>query len=187
MKGLILFGSPHLTGKTNKILTEVLASQALGIDFQRIDLLKKDIHHCIGCNQCNTGDFSCIYDDDMVEIYEAIESADVIILATPIYFNSVTSIMKTMIDRCQRFFNMKVNQGVHFKEKKGVLIATAGSKLPKSFESFSNVADYFFLSVNGQIGKKLFVNGTDQENYFNRHIEGIKDTQKFLCTIDKEA
>jgi len=186
MKGLILFGSPHLTGKTNKILTEVINSDEQGIEFKRIDILKKDIHHCIGCNQCNKGDFSCIYDDDMVEIYKAIEAADVIILATPIYFNSVTSLMKTMIDRCQRFFNMKVNHGYEFKKKKGILIGTAGSKLPKSFESFLNIADYFFLSVNGQIEKTLFVNGTDQKDYLKRHLSAIKDMEKFLCTINKD-
>ena len=186
MKGLILFGSPHLKGKTNKVLTEVINSSKVTIDFTRIDLLKKDIHHCIGCNQCNTGDFSCIYNDDMVEIYKAIEASDVIVLATPIYFNSVTSIMKTMIDRCQRFFNMKVNHGYAFKNKTGILIGTAGSKLPKSFESFINVGDYFFLSINGQIEKTLFVNGTDQEGYFNRHLSSIKDMEKFLCTINKD-
>lgn len=186
MKGLILFGSPHLTGKTNKVLTEVIDSSKVTIDFTRIDLLKKDIHHCIGCNQCNTGDFSCIYNDDMVEIYKAIEVADVIVLATPIYFNSVTSFMKTMIDRCQRFFNMKVNHGFKFKKKKGILVATAGSKLPKSFDSFLNVGDYFFLSVNGQIEKTLFVNGTDQEDYFNRHLDVIEEMKKFLCTINKD-
>jgi len=186
MKGLILFGSPHLKGKTNKILIEVLNSKEQLIDFKRINLLKKYIHHCIGCNQCNTGDFSCIYDDDMVEIYKAIEASDVIILATPIYFNSVTSIMKTMIDRCQRFFNMKVNQGYNFKEKKGILIGTAGSKLPNSFESFLNVADYFFLSVNGTIEKTLFINGTDQKDYFNRQIDEVNAMKKFLCTIDKD-
>jgi multimeric flavodoxin WrbA len=186
MKGLILFGSPHLTGKTNKVLTEVINSSEITIDFTRIDLLKKDIHHCIGCNQCNTGDFSCIYNDDMIEIYKAIEASDVIILATPIYFNSVTSIMKTMIDRCQRFFNMKVNHGFNFKKKKGILLGTAGSKLPKSFDSFSNVSDYFFLSVNGKIEKTLFVNGTDQEDYFNRHLEAIEEMKKFLYTITKD-
>jgi hypothetical protein len=160
MKGLILFGSPHLKGKTNKILAEVLNSKEGLIDFKRSNLLKKEIHHCIGCNQCNTGDFSCIYDDDMVEIYKAIEASDVIILATPIYFNSVTSIMK--------------------------LIGTAGSKLPNSFESFLNVADYFFLSVNGTIEKTLFINGTDQKDYFNRQIDSVIDMKKFLCNITKD-
>ena len=186
MKGLILFGSPHLKGKTNKVLTEVINSSKVTIDFTRIDLLKKDIHHCIGCNQCNTGDFSCIYNDDMVEIYKAIESADLIILATPIYFNSVTSIMKTMIDRCQRFYNMKVNHGFKLKKKKGILIGTAGSKLPKSFDSFLNVGDYFFLSVNGKIRKTLFVNGTDSKDYLNRHLDTIEEMEKFLCTINKD-
>ena len=52
MKGLILFGSPHLTGKTNKVLTQVIDSTEVTIDFTRIDLLKKDIDHRIGCNQC---------------------------------------------------------------------------------------------------------------------------------------
>jgi len=186
MNALILFGSPQLNGKTNTVLEKVLDLKDTPINFKRINLLNKDIHHCIGCNQCNTGDFRCIYDDDMVEIYKAIEGADLVVLATPIYFNSVSSIMKTMIDRCQRFYNMKVNHHYEFKKKIGLLVATAGSKNPKSFESFLNVADYFFLSINGTIEERLFINKTDDEDYLQRNLEKIETTKEFLCTIHKE-
>lgn len=186
MNGLILFGSPHINGKTNKILDKIIDLENEHINFKRINLLNKNIRHCIGCNECNKEDYKCIYNDDMVDIYKAIEASDLVILATPIYFNSVTSIMKVMIDRCQRFYNMKVNHQYEFKSKIGVLLATAGSKNPKSFDSFINIAEYFFLSINGNVEETLFIDKTDEETYLQRNLSEIEKMKKFLYTIHKD-
>jgi multimeric flavodoxin WrbA len=62
-----------------------------------------DIRPCQNCGGCDdTG--SCIIEDAMVDIYEAIRSADRIILASPIFFFGLSAQTKIMIDRCQAFW-----------------------------------------------------------------------------------
>jgi multimeric flavodoxin WrbA len=155
-------------------------------DYKRINLISLDIKHCVGCNKCNTGEYNCIFNDDMVEVYKSIEEADVVILATPIHFNSMTSVMKTMVDRCQRFFNMKVNNDCVFKKKIGMVIATAGSKNKKTFECLENISSYFFLSINAELMKKLLVNDTDNIKNNKFDLNSVYDMKKYLYTLYKD-
>jgi len=185
MKILTLFGSPKLKGNTNKILEMIIKDFKDNIEYKRINLSKLKIDHCMGCNKCNVGDFECIYKDDMDYVNKSIEDADLIILATPIYFNSMTSIMKVMIDRCQRLYNMKVNNNIVFKEKKGIIIATAGSSNSESFEALENISKYFFLSINGKVIKRLFINSMDNKGIEENDFKNIEDMKKLLYTLYK--
>lgn len=159
---LVLFGSPNKKGNTNKLVDVLLESVDKSVSIDRVDLVDNKINYCMGCNKCLIKPYNCIFDDDMTEIYNKIEKADVIILASPIYFNSVTSFTKTMIDRCQRFFNMKVKNKIVFKSKKGVLISTAGSVDENSFDALKNISKYFFLSINAKLEYELLINNTDK-------------------------
>lgn len=70
-----------------------------------IALADKSINYCLGCNACmDYLDSYCIMeDDDMQEIYDEILKNDEIIIATPIYMNHITGILKNMIDRLNPF------------------------------------------------------------------------------------
>jgi len=186
MKILVLFGSPKLKGNTNQILEMVIEDLDDNIEYKRINLSKLKINHCMGCNKCNVGEFECIYEDDMDYVNKSIEEADLVILATPIYFNSMTSIMKVMVDRCQRLYNIKVNNNIAFKEKKGIIIATAGSSNIKSFEALENISKYFFLSINGKVVKKLFINNMDDKEIDENDYKNIEDTKNLLYTLYKD-
>jgi multimeric flavodoxin WrbA len=182
LKILSFLGSPRIKGNTATILNQLEETMDSSVDYERINLIDYEINHCIGCNYCNTGDFSCVFDDDMTALYQKIAAADIIILATPIYFNSVTSVMKTMIDRCQRFYSMKVNHKIQLKKKKGILIATAGSTDSDAFIGFEKIANYFFKSINGAIVYQLLTNDTDN----GLKMSAINDSIKEICSIFKE-
>lgn len=69
-----------------------------------IALADKEIQYCLGCNQCLKGlEDICVLKDDMQEIYKEILKADKIIIATPIYMNHITGILKNVIDRWNPF------------------------------------------------------------------------------------
>ncbi len=69
-----------------------------------IVLADKSINYCIGCNACiNNLETYCMIEDDMQEIYKAILDSDKIIIATPIYMNHITGILKNVIDRFNPF------------------------------------------------------------------------------------
>lgn len=66
---------------------------------EKIRLAEKKIAPCLACYGCNETHV-CVRKDDMAEVLAALKGADVIVLASPVYFYSVCAQMKTMIDRC---------------------------------------------------------------------------------------
>jgi multimeric flavodoxin WrbA len=130
------------------------------------NLFDLDVKHCTGCLSCfKTGE--CIIKDDMEKLYDAANRADVLVFTTPVYFNSVTSIGKTIIDRFQRNYARRF---IRFQDpkvesqKKGVLIMTAGSgEKNNSFDGVRKPLDLFFKS-NGIIGfEEILFQGLDHK------------------------
>lgn len=105
-KVLILEGSPRPNGNSC-ILSDEFArgAEESGCDVEKIHITRKKIAGCLGCNACQRNNGICVQKDDMAEIQEKMTAADVIVLASPIYFYSMTGQMKTMLDRTYAFFN----------------------------------------------------------------------------------
>ena len=96
---LIISGSPRLHGNSD-ILCDEFKRGALeaGHEVEKINLCAKKINYCLGCGVCNaTG--KCVQKDDMAEILQKMIKADVIVLASPVYFYAMNGEMKTFIDR----------------------------------------------------------------------------------------
>lgn len=74
-------------------------AQEAGHEVEKIFLKDKTIHYCTGCGVCNEGK-PCPQKDDAPEIVRKMVAADVIVLATPVYFYTMSAQMKTLIDRC---------------------------------------------------------------------------------------
>lgn len=99
-KILILSGSPRKGGNSDTLCNEFMrgATEA-GHQVEKIRLADKKINYCTGCGVCNTT-HHCVQQDDMAEILDKLIKADVIVLATPVYFYAMNAQMKTLIDRC---------------------------------------------------------------------------------------
>ena len=102
MKVLIINGGPRKgnTLTAVKAITRGIESRtdAADIEITQIDAEGKNILPCKGCNAC--GSMSrCIFADDSPEINEAVEAADAIIFATPVYWWGVTAQLKLIIDK----------------------------------------------------------------------------------------
>lgn len=98
-KVLILSASPRRHGNSD-LLCDRFAEGAMtsGHDVEKIFLADKAIGYCRGCGVCNTT-HKCIQKDDMAGILDKMVNADVIVLATPVYFYTMDGQMKTLIDR----------------------------------------------------------------------------------------
>ena len=71
---------------------------------EKIFLADKTIHYCTGCGACANATRPCVQKDDVAEILEKMVEADVIVLATPVYFYTMCAQLKTLIDRsCPRY------------------------------------------------------------------------------------
>jgi len=95
-------GSPRGEGSNTGIMvSEFLAGAgAAGAETEQVFLSQKKIGHCMGCFRCWTATpGKCVFDDDMTMLLEKVMSSDMIILATPLYIDDVSGIMKDFMDR----------------------------------------------------------------------------------------
>ncbi|MDE6138384.1 MAG: flavodoxin family protein [Candidatus Gastranaerophilales bacterium] len=105
-KVLIISSTPRKGGNSDILCDEFQrGAQEAGNEVEKIFLRDKKINYCSGCGYCNTNDYTaCSQKDDMNEILEKIVNADVIVMATPVYFYTMCGQMKTFIDRwCARY------------------------------------------------------------------------------------
>lgn len=100
MNILVISSSPRKDGNS-EVLCERFAKGAseAGHTVETVSLREKSILPCRACYACMET-HSCIIRDDMGEVFQKLLVADVIVLASPVYFYSVSAQMKAMIDRC---------------------------------------------------------------------------------------
>lgn len=158
-----IYGSPRKNANTD-ILTDTFLSALEAKDrIKRFWLRNMRLRPCIGCHQCNdTG--ICIYKDDIWDIYESIEKAKGVILASPIYFASVTAQMKTFIDRGQAFWVRKyiLHQTIPTVRTKGFYISSAAMNTDKAFIGSLPVIKSFMISLNIEYSGELLVPGVEK-------------------------
>lgn len=166
-KVLALMGSPRKGKNTDKALEYLLDGiRENNYEINKIYLRDKNINPCTACDYCGTVE-GCANKDDMDLIYEGFDNSDIIILAAPIYFNSVNSLTKIMIDRCQKYWSLKYSIGKQYRkteDRVGMFLATGGA--PFTFDQFNGavpVMDYFFRSINAEYRGNYFVSNTDGE------------------------
>lgn len=98
-KVLILSGSFRKGGNSDILCNQFMkGAEEAGHRVEKIFVNDKKIGYCRGCGVCNAT-HKCIQKDDMAEILDKMVTADVIVLATPVYFYTMNGQMKTLIDR----------------------------------------------------------------------------------------
>ena len=145
-KVLILSGSPRKGGNSDLLCDEFLRGAVeAGNTVEKIRVSEKKIGYCLGCYACkNTG--VCAIKDDMAEVLQKIIDADVLVLASPVYFYSIDAQLKTVFDRT-------VARWLEVKDKEFYYIVTAADEELSSAETtlacFRGYAD----CVNGAVEK----------------------------------
>ena len=104
-KVLVLSASPRKGGNSDLLCDQfMLGAEEAGNQAEKIFLRDKKIDYCTGCGTCYSMEKSCPQEDDMAEVLEKMIAADVIVMATPVYFYTMNGQMKTLIDRtCSRY------------------------------------------------------------------------------------
>ena len=100
-KVLIISSSPRMNGNSDTLCNEFMAgAKEAGHEVKKIRLQDYRINYCIGCMACIDNGGHCVQKDDMAKLLTNMAEADVIVLATPVYFYTMCGQMKTFIDRC---------------------------------------------------------------------------------------
>lgn len=111
---LIISASPRKGGNSDTLCDRFAQGvKESGHQVEKIRLSEKQIGYCRGCGVCNST-HKCIQKDDMAALLDKMVEADVIVLATPVYFYSMDGQMKTFIDRTVPRYTEITNKDFYF-------------------------------------------------------------------------
>ncbi|MBQ8348847.1 MAG: flavodoxin family protein [Ruminococcus sp.] len=115
MKNVLIISASPRKGGNSDILCDRFAQGATesGHKAEKIFLASENIGYCRGCGVCNST-HKCVQKDDMAKIIDKMIQADVIVLATPVYFYSMDGQMKTFIDRTVPRYTEISNKDFYF-------------------------------------------------------------------------
>ena len=146
-KVLILSGSPRKGGNSDILCDEFMkGALSAGADVEKIRVAEKKIAPCTGCYYCRQSGGKCALNDDMGEILEKILAADVIVLASPVYFYSVCAPLKTVIDRT-------VARWTEIKDKDFYFLVTAAEDEEGTADTTLNCLRGFMDCCEGSVEK----------------------------------
>lgn len=148
-KILIVVGSGDRNGNTDQ-LCEAFMKGALdaGNEVEKVNL-SGSIEGCMGCGACQKNGNHCVINDKMQSIYPMFDKADTVVLASPLYFWSISGRLKSFIDRLYA-----ASTEDKYKHKNTVLLMTSGSK---GFYAFQQAVSFynFFTSALGWTDKGM--------------------------------
>jgi len=101
MNILVLNGSPRPKGNTAQMIAAFReGAESAGNKVDVVDVCRKKIAGCLACEYCHTkGNGQCVQKDDMQEVYELLKDAEMLVLASPIYYHGLSGQLKCTIDR----------------------------------------------------------------------------------------
>lgn len=100
-KIVILNGSPRKKGNTSALAAEFArGAEKAGHIVTEFFLDRMDIHGCKGCfGGHSSRECPCVQKDDMAQIYPAVKESDVVVLASPLYYWTMSGQLRTALDR----------------------------------------------------------------------------------------
>jgi multimeric flavodoxin WrbA len=183
IKVLGLSTSPRAKGNSDLLLREALAgAEQAGARCEYVSLRGLSLAPCVACNSCyRTG--VCRIQDDYQPLFAKMLAVDRIIFATPVFFMSVCTQAKLLIDRCQCLWSRKyVLKEQLFEtgstDRRGMVIAVGGSKSQKMFESIALTMKYYFDVLDVAYVSNLFVNQLDASGEVLAHPTAMGEARR---------
>lgn len=139
MKNILIVSATPRKGGNSELLSESFMRGALetGHKVEIVRLREYNLHPCIGCEVCNAT-HACVQKDGMASLLDKILAADVVVMATPVYFYSMSAQMKIFIDRTLPHYTEISNKEFYF-------IATAADSnraaLERTIDGFRGFID----------------------------------------------
>lgn len=154
MNILILIGSPRQEGNT-QLLAEAFARGAeTHHHVTTLSVRDLNVGPCTGCNACFASEGNaCFQNDDMARVYAQMAQADVLVIASPVYFYGISAQLKAVIDRLH---NPLRNT---FHIKKMALLLVGGASLPELFDSITAQYELALRFFNLEDGGRVLVRG----------------------------
>jgi multimeric flavodoxin WrbA len=150
MNILILSGSPRKGGNTDLLVEAFVKGASQKHQVEIVSVHDYKVNPCLGCNACfKSKDNTCAQKDDMAIIYEKMAHADMLVMASPVYFYGLSAQLKTIIDRLHNPIRDT------FRIKKMALLLVGAATLPELFDSilaqYQLCLNFFQLEDAGRV------------------------------------
>ena len=180
MKVLGIYGSPRKGGNSDQLLDKALeGARSVGAETKTVYARDLKMSGCLECGGCDkTG--KCVVKDDMQSVYPLLEEADIIFLASPIFFYSITAQAKALIDRSQALWSKRMlekspEERKSYDSGRGYLIAVGATRGKNLFEGSQLTAQYFFDALDMSYDGGIFFRSLEKKTAARKTPETLQE------------
>ncbi len=156
----VLLGSGRRQGNSEAAVEAILSGLSIpGDEVERFYLNEMNVGHCQACEACRENGGICVQTDNMDIIYDVLGSADLVLIATPIYFSGPSSLLKQVIDRCQCLWA----RNSPMPEDRWAALVTVSGQKGANFRNTQSIVRSFVNSVPLQWAGEFQLPGFDEE------------------------
>ncbi|MDY6855417.1 MAG: flavodoxin family protein [Thermodesulfobacteriota bacterium] len=180
MRLVAIYGSPRQDGNTSVLLKEaVKGAKKEGAQVEEFVLRNLKMSPCLEIYACKDKG-RCIIKDDFQVIYDQLLECEGLMLASPIFFYTVSAHTKIFMDRCQSFWAKKYwIEKVPFTEKrvrgKGLFICVGATNGKRLFDGTLLTVKYFFEALDMEVSKTLLYRGLDFKGDVLKYPQYVED------------
>jgi multimeric flavodoxin WrbA len=172
--------SPNIEGNTAKLVNAILDGAAENGAIKVVyNLASLEIKGCDACRQCqDTG--CCLIEDDMQEIYREIQTADVVVLGSPVYMWQMTAQAKLFVDRLTAF--LRPDFSSRLDKKKLILVFSQGISDRDAFKPYFEYTAGLLFYIGFDVLDMIIAAGTDklEVSYRPNLLEKARDLGKLI-------
>jgi len=180
MKILAIYGSPRREGNTSLLLQQAVAgARQAGAEVEEVVLRDLRMSPCLELYGCKK-DGRCIIRDDFQRVYDQLLACQALMLASPIFFYTVSAHTKILMDRCQSLWVKKywidqVPFGQGEIKRKGLFISAGATGGKRLFDGTLLSIRYFFDVLDMELWHALLYRRLDFEGDVLRHPEYLDE------------
>ncbi|MCF8068870.1 MAG: NAD(P)H-dependent oxidoreductase [Desulfobacterales bacterium] len=182
-----LQGSPRKKGNTDILLSTFMGeAEKLGARTQTIDVTRKNIEPCKELVVCEKKGYCPIEDEMESEVYPLIRQADIIVIASPVFFYSVSAQLKAAIDRCQMFwarkYCLKLSDPLR-NTRRGFMLAVGATKGKLLFSGIELLTKIFYDAVGAKYEGSLTYRGVEKRGEIADHPTMKEDVKNAVAKL----
>ena len=180
---LAIYGSPRRKGNTSLLLKQaVQGAKEQGAEVEEVILRDLKMAPCLEIYGCKK-DGRCVIQDDFQGLYDSLLSCNGIMLASPIFFYTVSAHTKILMDRCQslwvkRYVLEKAVRGAGERVRKGLFVSVGATSGKKLFEGTLLTVRYFFDVFDAELWRYLLYRSLDFEGDVLNHPDYLQEAYR---------
>ncbi|MGA2227032.1 MAG: flavodoxin family protein [Syntrophobacteraceae bacterium] len=182
---LAIFGSPRKDGNTDLMMNSFLdgALSVPGVEVKKIYVRELVMSGCLSCGYCDEHGV-CVQQDDMQKVYPFFDTAERIVIASPIYFYGLSGQAKLLVDRSQATFMRKYKAKTQghtpgtSDKRKGFFLCAGATRGKRLFDCPSLTVRYFFDAIGVEFAGEVCFREMDQKGAIVSHPTALEECRK---------